>query len=150
MALGNVAGMVSIHRTAAKHQPVGRDGRKLFLYRVDNVKGRVGTTIEDAAEGGGRQLKGVGKLLLGQPLGFHNLLNSVLHFLLMGLRGPKMAIFIRFTKLKHFFRTNNKSKGYFMIVIIKSEIKIIEIRFTFVDTGINIHKSILAPIFTYM
>lgn len=38
-----------------------------------------------------------------------------------------MAIFIRFTKLKHFFRTNNKSKGYFMIVIIKSEIEIIEI-----------------------
>ena len=37
-----------------------------------------------------------------------------------------------------------------MIVIIKSEIKIIEIRFTFVDTGINIHKSILTPIFTYM
>lgn len=61
-----------------------------------------------------------------------------------------MAIFIRFTKLKHFFRTNNKSKGYFMIVIIKSEIKIIEIWFTFIDIGINIHKSILAPIFTYM
>ena len=38
-----------------------------------------------------------------------------------------MAIFLRFTKLKHFLRTNNKSKGYFMIVIIKSEIKIIEI-----------------------
>lgn len=37
-----------------------------------------------------------------------------------------------------------------MIVIIKSEIKIIEIWFTFVDTGINIHKSILVPMFTYM
>lgn len=37
-----------------------------------------------------------------------------------------------------------------MIVIIKSEIKIIEIWFAFVDTGINIHKPILAPIFTYM
>lgn len=37
-----------------------------------------------------------------------------------------------------------------MIVIIKSEIKIIEILFTFVDTGINIHKSILVPMFTYM
>ena len=37
-----------------------------------------------------------------------------------------------------------------MIVIIKSEIKIIEIRFTFVDTGVNIHKPILAPIFTYI
>ena len=37
-----------------------------------------------------------------------------------------------------------------MIVIIKSEIKIIEIRFTFVDTEINIHKSISVFIFTYM
>ena len=37
-----------------------------------------------------------------------------------------------------------------MIVIIKSEIKIIEIRFTFVDSGINIHKSIFTIIFTYM
>lgn len=37
-----------------------------------------------------------------------------------------------------------------MIVIIKSEIKIIEICFIFVDAGINIHKSILTPIFTYM